>query len=189
MLFGRKSSPRASPLPLKKSDDPGPIKPKKKCTLKMLALGLVGIMFFRFFLTMAGRIVFSTFVFVASFDKSGSLDRFVNHAFYQILDGLDTQGELTCMNWGYVDLSPDAPKIEMDASDEPERWCLQMYNKIASAPGDLTGLNVLEVGSGRGGGSSYTKRYLHPAKMTGLDYSSKAVDFLTRKTRQKHPRR
>ncbi|CAB9527316.1 Phthiotriol/phenolphthiotriol dimycocerosates methyltransferase [Seminavis robusta] len=69
----------------------------------------------------------------------------------------------------------------MDASDEPERWCLQMYNKIASAPGDLTGLNVLEVGSGRGGGSSYTKRYLHPAKMTGLDYSSKAVDFCQEK--------
>jgi SAM-dependent methyltransferase len=35
----------------------------------------------------------------------------------------------------------------------------------------------LEVGCGRGGGSSYIARYLEPARMTGVDISHNAVDF------------
>lgn len=105
-----------------------------------------------------------------------SIDIALNHAFYQVLSSMDI-GEVTCMNYGYKDLSSDAGVVEMDTSDEPERYCLQMYHKLGSSVGDLTGLDVLEVGSGRGGGSSYIKRFLHPKSMMGLDYSSKAVDF------------
>jgi ubiquinone/menaquinone biosynthesis C-methylase UbiE len=41
----------------------------------------------------------------------------------------------------------------------------------------LTGLKVLEVGSGRGGGCSYVSRYLKPSEMYGIDISPSAVDI------------
>ena len=36
---------------------------------------------------------------------------------------------------------------------------------------------MLEVGSGRGGGADYIKRYLGPARMIGVDFSDKAVNL------------
>jgi ubiquinone/menaquinone biosynthesis C-methylase UbiE len=42
---------------------------------------------------------------------------------------------------------------------------------------DLTNLDVLEIGSGRGGGASYIKRYLKPKALTGVDFSDKAINF------------
>jgi ubiquinone/menaquinone biosynthesis C-methylase UbiE len=45
---------------------------------------------------------------------------------------------------------------------------------VASAV-DLTGREVLEVGSGRGGGASFLARYHRPAKITGADFSPQAV--------------
>ena len=36
---------------------------------------------------------------------------------------------------------------------------------------------MLEVGSRRGGGASFVKRYLNPARVTGVDLSESAVDF------------
>ncbi|MBL7960992.1 class I SAM-dependent methyltransferase, partial [bacterium] len=39
----------------------------------------------------------------------------------------------------------------------------------------LAGLDVLEVGCGRGGGASYVARYLKPKTMTGVDFSEMAI--------------
>jgi len=47
---------------------------------------------------------------------------------------------------------------------------------VASAV-DLRDCRVVEVGSGRGSGSSFVKRYLLPAHMIGVDLSSHAVEF------------
>jgi ubiquinone/menaquinone biosynthesis C-methylase UbiE len=41
----------------------------------------------------------------------------------------------------------------------------------------LEGKDVLEVGSGRGGGSSYMARYLTPRSLIGVDRSEQAVAF------------
>jgi ubiquinone/menaquinone biosynthesis C-methylase UbiE len=38
-------------------------------------------------------------------------------------------------------------------------------------------LDVLEVGSGRGGGASYVMRYLGPRTLTGLDRTARAIAF------------
>jgi len=126
-------------------------------------------------------VAWGVFEFFASCDSEGRLDRFVNHVLHQAIDDLDTNGEVTCMNFGFK--SDDQPKTDHPAESEPERHCLQMHHKIATAAGDSTGLNVLEVGSGRGGGSAHTKRCLRPARMTGLDCASQAIDFCA----TKHP--
>ena len=45
----------------------------------------------------------------------------------------------------------------------------------------VRGLDVLEVGSGRGGGADYVKRCLKPRTMTGVDFSKNAVAFSNRR--------
>lgn len=78
----------------------------------------------------------------------------------------------TFMNYGYAGGEP--PRL--DPADEPDRCCIQLYDHVAGAV-DLREARVLEVGSGRGGGASFIKRYLHPARMVGVDLSQDAVDL------------
>ena len=85
------------------------------------------------------------------------------------------------MNYGYVDRDSDAQQLKLDSCDEAERYCIQLYHHVANAI-PLTGLNVLEVGCGRGGGASYVKRYLEPRSLTGVDFSRSNINFC----RQKH---
>lgn len=107
------------------------------------------------------------------------LRRVVNRVFYRYLAGLDPHGEVTLMNYGYVDLDPGAAAIPLAAEDESNRYGLQMYHYVASAV-CLHGLDVLEVGSGRGGGAAYVSRQFTPRTMTGVDYCRAAVDFCQR---------
>lgn len=78
------------------------------------------------------------------------------------------------MNFGYA--IPGNETLSLASADEPDRYCIQLYNHVAGEV-DLGGCTVLEVGSGRGGGSSFLRRYKRPAVMVGVDLSQKAVDF------------
>lgn len=79
----------------------------------------------------------------------------------------------TFMNYGHVP-APGQPALALDPEDEPDRFCAQLYHRVASAA-PLAGKDVLEVGSGRGGGASFVARYHRPAKITGADFSPQAV--------------
>ena len=79
------------------------------------------------------------------------------------------------MNYGYAP-AVESQTLALDPADEPNRYCIQLYHFVASSI-DLKGMRVLEVGSGRGGGASYIKRYLGPAAVTGVDFSANAVAF------------
>jgi SAM-dependent methyltransferase len=83
----------------------------------------------------------------------------------------------TFMNYGYQPTDPATPRLDLDPADEPDRYSIQLYHKVAIAPGPLEGKDVLEVGSGRGGGASYVNRYLKPRKIVGADFSKAAVDL------------
>ena len=78
---------------------------------------------------------------------------------------------LRLMNYGY-----HAPEFDLNLSEEDniERYPFQLYHFVTSHT-DVKGKNVLEVGSGRGGGASYIARYLSPLSVTGVDISSEAV--------------
>ena len=85
---------------------------------------------------------------------------------------------MTCMNYGYAGLDADRT-IELWPNDESERYGLQMYHQAASwVP--LEERDVLEVGSGRGGGASYLARYHHPRSYVGVDLSEPGIDFCNR---------
>jgi SAM-dependent methyltransferase len=111
--------------------------------------------------------------------RSTGIRRLSSRHFYEYLSKLDKNGEVTLMNHGYVDLDPDTRPIPLDAEDEDNRYCLHLYHHVAGAI-DLSGLDVLDVGSGRGGGAAYVKRYLAPHSMTGVDISNKAIAFSQR---------
>ena len=79
------------------------------------------------------------------------------------------------MNYGYDDpLQKDLVRLEK--SDEPNRYCIQLYDHVVRKAA-IAGKDVLEVGSGRGGGASYITRYFKPKSYTGLDISGSIIDF------------
>lgn len=98
---------------------------------------------------------------------------------YQLLARYYQQSDWTYMNYGYTPSDEQEPMPALGASDEIERYCIQLYHHVVSAV-PLEGLDVLEVGSGRGGGSSFVKSYFRPATMTGVDISDRAVDVCNR---------
>ena len=76
------------------------------------------------------------------------------------------------MNYGY-DAIPADP-IALDLVDESNRYSVQLYHAVINGV-KLENLRVLEIGSGRGGGAAYVKRYHKPAEMVGVDFSAKAI--------------
>ncbi len=79
------------------------------------------------------------------------------------------------MNYGFAfDERAGAPDLLEE--DETERYCAQLYHAVASQV-DMEGQRLLDVGSGRGGGTFHVHRYLKLASTVGLDQASSAVEF------------
>ena len=88
--------------------------------------------------------------------------------------------DVVFFNFGYEEDPPLG--LPLDPSDEPNRYCIQLYHQTASQV-DLTGKKVLEVSCGAGGGASYIVRNLGPASYTGLDLNPASIDLC----RERHP--
>ena len=91
---------------------------------------------------------------------------------YEFLAGLHRTGDWSFMNYGYAAIPADP--IALDSSDESNRYSVQLYHAVVNGL-NLENLRVLEIGSGRGGGAAYIKRYHKPAVMVGVDFSAKAI--------------
>ena len=98
---------------------------------------------------------------------------------YEYLSHMDRNGNMLFMNYGWADLNPEAEKMSLSKDDEPNRYCIQLYHHVASGV-DLKGMDVLEVGCGRGGGASYIKRCLNPRSVVGVDITARAIRFCNR---------
>ena len=86
------------------------------------------------------------------------------------------------MNYGFVPDSAHPQTLILDPADEPDRLCIQMYDHVIGGH-PLTGRDVLEVGSGRGGGASYLCRSRAPSSVTGVDVAQRAVALSQRDRR------
>lgn len=112
----------------------------------------------------------------------GALMKFrepVIRRWYDQMSRIDRDADMTLMNYGWADNAREATPLMLECCDEVNRYCIQLYHRVAGAV-DLRDRVVLEVGSGRGGGASFVARYLGPKSMTGLELSPKAVDFCKR---------
>ena len=95
---------------------------------------------------------------------------------YQRLAKQGQETGWTFMNYGYTPLNGSSPKLDLEEKDENDRHFIQLYHHAASTV-PIENKNVLEVGSGRGGGTSFVARYHSPAEMTGLDFSPTAISL------------
>lgn len=77
------------------------------------------------------------------------------------------------MNFGYW---YDDEQIPLTEGDEKNRVSIQLYHKLTSFM-DMAGLDICEIGSGRGGGLAYIHKYFKPKKTYGLDLNQRAVEF------------
>jgi SAM-dependent methyltransferase len=98
------------------------------------------------------------------------------NAWYSLLSSLDRDAAIRFLNYGYASLNGE--QVALQAADEPDRYAIQLYHHVASGSA-IEGKDVLEVGSGRGGGASYIARYLRPKSYTGLDICKPAIRFST----------
>lgn len=108
-----------------------------------------------------------------------AIRRFVWRACYGALAKRVSTPDWAFMNYGYAPATVDVTTPPLRSSDERDRLCIQLYSH-AIGHCDLGDKDVLEVGSGRGGGASYISRYLQPRSMTGMDFSQEAVDLCNR---------
>lgn len=102
--------------------------------------------------------------------------RLMMKSWYETLVVLDRQRDITFMNYGYSSLDSATSEIALPEAEQTNRYCIQLYHHVAAAI-DLKGKDVVEVGSGRGGGASYIARYLKPRSMKGIDFSKNAIEF------------
>lgn len=98
---------------------------------------------------------------------------FVFRALYRYLDKWDKRHQLIFMNYGY---SEPGVTIPLDETDEKNRYTVQLYHHMAELT-DLKDKDIVEVGSGRGGGLAYIARKFQPASAVGIDLEKILVVF------------
>ena len=108
-------------------------------------------------------------LFVTLTDRSPGMRRWLWQRWYQFLARYQ-EGQWTFMNYGFA----DSAELQLRPEDQPDRYCAQLYHKVATAV-PLSGKEVIEVGCGRGGGASFVARYLRPRSMLAIDYSARAI--------------
>ncbi|MGE6742044.1 class I SAM-dependent methyltransferase [Allorhizobium pseudoryzae] len=119
---------------------------------------------------------FSAFIAVMENSASPKVQKWVWRNIYNLLSRFWRDRDWRFMNYGYVAAGDAFP---LKPEDEPERAFIGLYQQaVAGLP--VEGARVLEVGSGRGGGSRYIARYHGPASVTGLDYSPATVRLARR---------
>ncbi|MEZ4656921.1 MAG: class I SAM-dependent methyltransferase [Caldilineaceae bacterium] len=102
----------------------------------------------------------------------GTCRRILWKYWYPYLTRLTKDTSLVFLNYGYI----DDCSINLQRADETNRLYIQLYHHVVGAI-DLTGLDVMEVSCGHGGGASYVTRYLHPKAMLGVDRNPSAIEF------------
>ena len=102
--------------------------------------------------------------------------RLMMRTWYESLVKLDRDKDITFMNYGYSDLEANGDAPSLNESEQLNRYSIQLYHHVAAAV-DLRDKDVVEIGSGRGGGAAYISSNLKPKTMLGIDISRNAVDF------------
>jgi len=123
-------------------------------------------------------------IFIILADKYAFFRNLAWKPIYEFLAKLLNVDDWMFMNYGYVP-SDTEKKLKLHKKDEINRYPIQLYDSLANYV-KIKGLNVLEVGSGRGGGAIFLAEYHMPNKMIGMDIARNAVRFANRRNTQKN---
>jgi len=94
---------------------------------------------------------------------------------YELLAKKIPADEWQFMNYGYVP-NPKEPTFDIHLDPAVQRYSLQMYHYLA-LKADIKNKDILEVGSGRGGGAKHVAATMEPASYLGMDLAQSAVDL------------
>jgi SAM-dependent methyltransferase len=111
---------------------------------------------------------------VSVIHKGAGLKRAFWRRVYEMMARRFTNPELHFMNYGWAPPEGDDPTLQLDSDDEERRRWIQLYHHVTRGV-DMAGKEVIEVGSGRGGGSNWMARSSGAAQVTGIDFSHEAV--------------
>lgn len=105
-----------------------------------------------------------------------NLKKFISRWWFEYISKIDTGSDMLFINYGYTNLNPVSKQPTLQPEDEKNRYSSQLYHHLAENI-NWQGLDALEVGCGRGGGTSYIMRYFQPKSMVGIDITSAAIKF------------
>jgi ubiquinone/menaquinone biosynthesis C-methylase UbiE len=106
-------------------------------------------------------------------EKRNSVREYLFTIWYGIVSRVDKKAEVQFMNYGYS--SPDLT-VSLKGNHEHNRYPIQLYHQIA-AKATLQGKDIVEVGSGRGGGLAYLMDNFSPRSAVGIDLNPVAINF------------
>jgi ubiquinone/menaquinone biosynthesis C-methylase UbiE len=95
---------------------------------------------------------------------------------HKMIRSFDKQTTTVFMNYGYASENGEFSSLSLKPEDVADKYSIQLYHHVAGQY-DLKDKDILEVGSGRGGGASFLTRYFSPKSYTGLDISEKTTEF------------
>ena len=98
---------------------------------------------------------------------------------YEFISTLNLKKEVLFMNFGYTAQHQGHESLPLDPDDEIHRYPLQLYHHVAKSI-DWKNVDALEVSSGRGGGANFIMRHFKPKSYTGVDFSTRAIEFCRR---------
>ena len=119
------------------------------------------------------------FLIYRLFTRIPVMGRILLRKWYQLLAKWVQNEEWGFMNYGYAEKNVKTPLLKLNPSLEPERYGIQLYNRIASTV-NLKDKIILEIGCGRGKGAAYIYHFLKPKALIGIDFASNAVDLCNR---------
>lgn len=102
-----------------------------------------------------------------------SLISLMYKSLYWYINTVDKKKEVLFMNYGYHDSTDE---IELHSTDEINRYSIQLYHRLAKMV-DIKGKDIVEIGSGRGGGLAYITKTFLPTSALGIDLDTKAAKF------------
>jgi SAM-dependent methyltransferase len=81
-----------------------------------------------------------------------------------------------CVNYGWAPTDDTAALPDVPQELEADRYSLLLYWRVA-APGNIAGKDVLEVGCGRGGGTTFLRSGLGARSVVGIDLTESSVKW------------
>lgn len=95
---------------------------------------------------------------------------------YEMISSFDKDKNAIFMNFGYTAHHQGNDPISLEEEEEIHRYPMQLYHHVAKHI-EWQNADALEVSSGRGGGANFIMRHFKPKSYTGVDFSTRAIEF------------
>ncbi|MBL8102298.1 MAG: class I SAM-dependent methyltransferase [Anaerolineales bacterium] len=110
------------------------------------------------------------------FHRFPNLKSWLTRLQYEMVSAIDKDKNAIFMNFGYTAHHEGYEPIPLEKEDEIHRYPMQLYHHVAKHI-DWKNADALEVSSGRGGGANFIMRHFKPKSYTGVDFSTRAIEF------------